>query len=459
MQLDKLILSNLIYNELYNRKVLIEIKSDYFNNRGNKIVFELIQSFVNKYNSLPTKEILFIDLSNITNIHEKDFNEAQQVISSLEPDNTSKFDWLLDQTEKFCQEKAVYNALLKSIEIADSKNSTSSDAKGLIPHILSEALSVSFNKSIGHEFLESAESRYESYHTVENKIPFDIDIFNTVTKGGISNKTLTIFMAASGVGKSMMMVHMAAYNLIYGKNVLYVSLEMSEDKIAERIDMNLLDMTQDQIMTLSKEKYIQKIVDLKSKTLGRLIIKEYPQTTMSALTLKHLLNELKLKKNFIPDIVYVDYINLCASSRLKLNSGANSYTYVKAVAEEIRGIAAEFDIPIVTATQVNRVGYNNSDIGMENVADSIGLVNTADYMFALISTEELESLGQIMIKRLKDRYNDPRIFKKFVVGIDRSKMKLFNIELDQQELSHDIDSLEYNDTIFDEKQINFDGFK
>jgi replicative DNA helicase len=431
MSFEPVIFSNLIFNEDYARKVIPFLKDEYFSDHSERIIFQLIDEYVKKYNSFPSKEALAIDLSNKEDVNEQTFKTCKSIIETIEVDGKTKIEWLLDQTEKFCQEKAVYNAIMKSIQIMDDK--TGGLTKGAIPQILSNALGVSFDTSIGHDFIEDADSRFEFYHTKELRIPFDIEYFNTITQGGLPRKTLNIALAGTGVGKSLFMCHCAAVNMVAGLNVLYITMEMAEERIAERIDSNLLDVTIDELKLIPKDSYDKKMARIKNKTTGKLVIKEYPTASAGSANFRHLLNELKIKMNFIPDIIYIDYLNICISSRIKNGANVNSYTLVKAIAEELRGLAVEFNVPIISATQTNRAGFADSDVGLENTSESFGLPATADFMFALITTDELQELGQIMVKQLKNRYNDTSINRRFVVGIDRSKMRLYNVEQSAQE--------------------------
>jgi len=427
--IEQLIFSNLIFNETYARKSLPFLKDAYFQSRTDKTLFNLISEYVEKYNNLPTKEALAIEISNVSNLNDDEVKSLKQQVITVNEDKTD-IDWLMDQTEKFCQDKAVYNAVMESINILDGKGGQN---KGVIPDILSKALSVSFDTHIGHDFLEDSDERYEYYHRKESRLPFDLDYFNLITKGGIPKKTLNIALAGTGVGKSLFMCHCAAANLNQGHNVLYITLEMAEEKIAERIDANLLNEPIDMLSMLPKDVYDKKIERVKSKTPGKLIIKEYPTASAGSNHFRHLLNELKLKRNFKPDIIYIDYLNICTSSRLKFGANVNSYTYIKSIAEELRGLAVEFNVPVVSATQTTRSGYSNTDVGLEDTSESFGLPATADLMFALITSDELEKLGQIMVKQLKNRYNDPFFHRKFVIGIDRAKMKLYNVEQSAQD--------------------------
>ena len=431
MAIERIIFNGLVYNEEYGRKVIPFLKEEYFADYNDKVIFRIIDAYVKKYNSFPSKEALAIDLTNESNVSEDSFNKCKTIVQEIEKDENSKLDWLLDQTEKWCQEKALYNAIMKSIQVMDDK--TGKHSKGSIPQILTDALGVSFDTHIGHDFIEDAESRFEFYHTVESRIPFDLEYFNKSTQGGLPKKTLNIALAGTGVGKSLFMCHCAAANMVAGLNVLYITMEMAEERIAERIDANLLDVTIDELKLIPKDSYDKKMARVKSKTTGKLVIKEYPTACAGSANFRHLLNELKIKKNFMPDIIYIDYLNICLSSRIKNGANVNSYTLVKAIAEELRGLAVEFDVPIVSATQTTRSGYSSSDVGLEDTSESFGLPATADFMFALISTEELQDLGQIMVKQLKNRYSDPGINRRFVVGVDRSKMRLYNVEQSAQE--------------------------
>lgn len=428
--IEQTILSHLIYNEAFARKVLPFLKSEYFQNMADKTVYNLIDSYVKQYNNTPTKEVLHIELKNKEGLSENVFKDSKTIIDNLAVENTD-VQWLVDSTEKFCQEKAIYNAIMASIKILDDKSGNSST--GAIPNLLSDALGVSFDVSIGHDYFLNSDDRFDFYHRKEEHIPFDLEFFNKITKGGLVRKTLNIALAGTGVGKSLFMCHCASFNLTQGKNVLYITMEMSEEKIAERIDANLLNVTVDELSVLPKDAYDKKINRVKEKTTGKLVIKEYPTASAGSSHFRHLINELRIKRNFIPDIVYIDYLNICSSSRIRAGGNVNSYTYVKAIAEELRGLAVEFNVPVVSATQTTRGGYGNSDVELTDTSESFGLPATADLMFALISTEELEDLSQIMVKQLKNRYNDPTIHRRFVVGIDRAKMRLYNAEQNAQD--------------------------
>ena len=422
-RIEETILRNLIYNEQYYRKVVPFIKADYFQEYHEKIVFEEIADFAAKYDKVPTKEVLTINLQNRGDLTEETFKDSVQGINSLS-DEWVDYDWLLDATEKWCQDRAIYLALMQSIKIADGGDKKFT--KGAIPSILQDALAVSFDEHIGHDYIEQSSDRYEFYHRKEEKIPFDLEKFNFITKGGLPNKTLNIALAGTGVGKSLFMCHMAGSALTQGYNVLYITCEMAEEKIAERIDANLLNVNVKDIIDLPEVLFSSKVNEIAKKTRGKLIIKEYPTASAHAGHFKALLSDLALKKDFKPDIIFVDYLNICASVRYK-GAIVNSYTYVKAIAEELRGLAVESNVPIISATQTTRSGYGNSDPDLTDTSESFGLPATADFMFALISTEELEQQGRIMVKQLKNRYNDPTSSRKFMVGIDRSKMKLYDV--------------------------------
>jgi archaellum biogenesis ATPase FlaH len=426
--IEQLILSHLLYNEEFARKSLPFLKIEYFQELADQTVFDIIQTHVKTYNSFPTKESCYIDLSNRNGINEETFKKSKEVIRDLEVTEKTDLKWILEKTEKWCQDSAVYNAIRTSISILDDK--TGQLNKGVIPKLLSDALAVSFDSSVGHDFLNDYALRYELYHSKEARIPFDIDLLNLITKGGLPKKTFNVFMAGTGVGKTLFLAHFAANNLMKGLNVLYVTMEMAEERIAERIDANILNIQINQLDTLTRDGYFSKFDKLKRRepAPGRLIIKEYPTASASATTFRYLLNELKIKKNFVPDIIYIDYINICASARLKMGSNVNTYSYVKAIAEELRGLAVEFELPIVSATQSNRTGITNSDPGLENTSDSIGLPMTVDFMVALVTSEELEKRNQIIVKQLKNRYSDLAQKRRFVIGVDKPKMRLYNCE-------------------------------
>ena len=454
-KVEFLILRNLIHNEEYVRKVIPFIKADYFEDYNQKIVYEEIVKFVGEYNQPATKEVLCIETEKRQDINDSSFQEITQLISSLE-DEHSEFNWLVDTTETWCRDRAIYLALMESIQLADGKDETK--GRDAIPTILSDALAVSFDTHVGHDYLIDYEERFESYHRKEDKIPFDLEYFDKITKGGLPNKTLNIALAGTGVGKSLFMCHVASSALLQGKNVLYITLEMAEEKIAERIDANLLNVPIQDIIDLPKPMFDTKVTNLAKKTQGTLIIKEYPTAAAHSGHFKALLQELALKKSFRPDIIFIDYLNICASSRYRGNSSVNSYSYIKAIAEELRGLAVETNLPIVSATQTTRSGYGSSDVELTDTSESFGLPATADLMFALISTEDLEGLNQIMVKQLKNRYNDPTIHKRFVVGIDRAKMRLYDCEQSAQE--DIVDSGQEEEYTFKDKpKKSFSDFK
>ena len=454
-RVEFLVLKNLLHNEEFLRKTIPFIRSEYFQDHNQKIVFEEIVGFVNQYNETPTQEVLSIEIEKRNDINEQSFKELVHLVSNL-TEEPQEFEWLCDTTEKWCKERAIYLALMESIQIADGQDDKKSpDA---IPSILSDALSVSFDNHVGHDYLNDYEERFELYHKKENKIEFDLEYFNKITKGGLPNKTLNIALAGTGVGKSLFMCHMASSCLLQNKNVLYITCEMAEEKIAERIDANLLNVNIQDITELPKQTFEKKVTNLAQKTQGTLIIKEYPTATAHSGHFKSLLNELALKKSFRPDIIFIDYLNICASSRYRGGSNVNSYTIIKSIAEELRGLACEANVPIVSATQTTRSGYASSDIDLTDTSESFGLPATADLMFALISTDELEQLGQIMVKQLKNRYNDPTMNKRFIVGVDRAKMRLYDCE---QRAQNDIlDSGQEEEYNYEEKpKKSFEGFK
>ena len=425
MELQTHILNQLINNEDFCRRVIPYIKKDYFEGT-HKIVFDMITKFVAKHNKLPTSQVLALELEK-QSAHPDTLTQASTLINEISQKSDVDTDYLINESEKWCRDRAVYNAIMESIQIIDGKDQDRSE--GAIPEILSEALGVSYDQDIGHDYIDNSDGRFEFYNKKENRIPFDLDYFNKITKGGLPNKTLNIALAGTGVGKSLFMCHCAASVLEQGKNVLYITMEMAEERIAERIDANLMDLPIQQLESLPKNVFNEKIGKIAKGTIGKLIVKEYPTGAAHTGHFRALLNELKMKKNFCPDIIYIDYLNICASSRMRgLGGSINSYSYIKAIAEELRGLAVEFDVPIVSATQTTRSGFSNTDLGLEDTSESFGLPATADLMFALISTEELDELGQMMVKQLKNRYNDPTKYKRFVIGIDRSRMKLYDVE-------------------------------
>jgi len=427
-RLEQIILKNLIYNEAFTRKVIPFIRADYFSDDAEKVIFKEVFDFTNKYKNLPSHEALVINLTESKSLTEPQVQSAVRLLSEIKETKDEKVElaWLTEQTEKFCQDRAIYNAIMESVGILDDKKTTKN--KGEIPKLLSDALGVSFDSNVGHDYINDYDNRYDFYHRVESRIKFDLDIFNKITKGGLPVKTLNIALAGTGVGKSLFMCHVAAGCLSQGQNVLYITLEMAEEKIAERIDANLLNIDINELHTISKNDYEKKFEALRAKTHGKLIIKEYPTAGASTLHFRALLNELALKKSFKPDIIFVDYLNICASARIKPGGNVNSYTYIKSIAEELRGLAVENNLPIVSATQTTRSGFTNSDPGLEDTSESFGLPATADFMFALVSNEDLQNLNQILVKQLKNRYSDPNHFKRFVLGVDRAKMRLYDVE-------------------------------
>jgi len=424
--LEHIILQNLLYNDEYSRRVIPFIEPEYFHDHTEKSVFKVLKSFILNYNNLPTKEALMIDIDKNSSMNEQQFKDCTELVNSLENKEDINSEWLTEETEGFCKNKAVYNAIMESIHIIDGKSTTKADTA--IPDILSEALSVSFDTHIGHDYIEDAEKRYEFYHKVEQKVPFDLEFFNTITAGGTPQKTLNIVMAGTGVGKSLFMCHHAANCLTQNLNVLYITCEMAEERIAERIDANLMDVTMDTLKELPKQMYDKKLESATGGMSGSLIIKEYPTATANANHFRILLDELAIKKKFVPNIIFIDYLNICASSRIKPGSNTNTYQYVKSIAEELRGMAVEYNVPVFSATQTNRQGYSSTDVGLEDTSESFGLPATADFMFALISTEELDENNQVLVKQLKNRYNDTVANRKFLLQIDRSKMKLSDVE-------------------------------
>ena len=451
-KLELTILKNLIHDEDYSRKVIPFIKLEYFDSRAEEILCQEIIDFIAKYNKSITTEILDIEIQNRDDLTEQEFKDIREILSSLTEKDINT-DWLVDATEKWCRDRAIYLALMSSIKIADGQDEKK--GRDAIPSILSDALAVSFDNHIGHDYLEDYEQRYESYHKREDKIPFDMEFFNKITKGGLPNKTLNVALAGTGVGKSLFMCHVAASALLQGKNVLYITLEMAEEKIAERIDANLLDVNIKDITELPRVMFENKVNKIAKKTQGSLIIKEYPTASAHSGHFKALLNELLLKKSFKPDILFIDYLNICASSRYNKLGSVNSYSYIKAIAEELRGLAVEFNLPIVSATQTTRAGFGNSDVDLTDTSESFGLPATADLMFALISTEELEAMNQIMVKQLKNRYNDPTMNKRFCVGIDRAKMRLYDCEQDAGGELVDSGQQESDKTTFEDMKSKF----
>ena len=437
--IQQTIIRNLLSNEEYLRKVIPFLKKEYFEAEY-KNVFNEIVSFVSKYNKLPTKETLTLDMTN-----NGSFDPAAELVDLVFTPEKVNDDWLIDNTEKWCQDRAIYLAIMESINIIDGKHQ--SLTKQALPEILSDALGVCFDTNVGHDYIDNSDERFEFYHTVEDRLPFDLENFNAITKGGLPNKTLNVALAGTGVGKSLFMCHVGAGALMQGKNVLYITMEMSEERIAERIDANLFNLPIDQLEKLNKQMFDNKIAKIAQKNIGKLIVKEYPTGAAHTGHFRALLNELKLKKDFIPDIIFIDYLNICSSSRMKgLGGSINTYSYIKSISEEMRGLAVEFNVPIMTATQTTRSGFSNTDVGLEDTSESFGLPATADLMFALVSTEELDKLGQIMVKQLKNRYNDPTYKKRFVVGVDRAKMRLYDVEESAQTLTDDIPVFDNSDS-------------
>jgi replicative DNA helicase len=430
MSVEELIFSNLLHNEGYGRKVIPFLRTEYFTNKIDQTLFKTVLNYVERFNSFPNETALLIEIENTHSLTQEEYGMAREKVDKLEQ-KQADLDWLVSQTEKFCKDRAIYNAISQSIKILDDKSATQSPNQ--IPKLLEEALAVSFDTQIGHDFFEDLTQRYDFYHRKEERIPFDIDYLNRVTKGGLPRKTLNVILAGTGVGKSLFMCHCAAANIVGGKNVLYITMEMAEERIAERIDANLMNITLDELHLLPRDAFEKKLDRVKEKAVGKLVIKEYPTSSAGSANFRHLLMELNQKKKFKPDIIYIDYLNICASSRLKQGANVNSYTYIKTIAEELRGLAVEFNVPIVSATQTNRAGFTSSDVGLENTSESFGLPATVDLMFAMISSEELEDLNQIMFKQLKNRYADPTRLRRFVVGVDKAKMKLYDVEQSAQD--------------------------
>ena len=455
--IERTSLSQLVSNEEYARKVLPHMKGDYFSDKTERTIFEEIEKFVDKYNKVPTQTTLEIEVQGRKDLNESDYKKVVEVIKTLKPTDVD-YNWLVDQTESWCQGRAVYNAIVAGISIIDGKDKKrTADA---IPSILTDALAVGFDNRVGHDYLEEGDARFEYYHKVEEKIPFDLELFNKVTKGGLPPKTLNIALAVTGVGKSLFMCHVAANWLSQGKNVLYITLEMAEERIAERIDANLMNISIDDLHELPKQMFDDKIAKIIKKTSGKLIVKEYPTASAHTAHFRGLIKELAIKKTFKPDIIFVDYLNICASSRFKGAQNVNSYMYIKAIAEELRGLAVETNVPIMSATQTTRSGFTSTDIGLEDTSESFGLPATADFMFALISNEELEELNQIAVKQLKNRYNDPTIAKRFVLGIDRAKMKLFDVSSTEQDLVDSGQEDNFTESVFDKTDAGkYDDFK
>ena len=431
MRIETKILVNLIHNEEFARKAAPFIVPGYFQERLEKVIVQEVLSFFGKYNKLPTRDIIKIELSNRKDINDKELTEAQRVVDTLQADRTTNHDWLIEHTEKFCKDRAVYNAILESIKIIDGKDNQHSQEA--IPKILQDALSISFDQNVGHDYLADSASRFDFYHRKEEKVAFDLDLMNKITAGGLSKKSLNVCLAGTGAGKSLFMCHVAASTLMQGRNVLYITMEMAEERIAERIDANLMNLSMDELKVIDRKVFDARVAKIAGKTQGKLIVKEYPTASAHSGHFRALLEELKGKMEFTPDILIIDYLNICSSARLKMGSSVNSYLYIKSIAEELRGLAVEYNVPVLTATQVTRGGFNSSDVELTDTSESFGLPATADLMFALIRSEELDALNQIMVKQLKNRYADPSAYKRFVIGVDRSKMKLYDAEESAQE--------------------------
>lgn len=451
MRIEQKILSSLIHNEDFIRKTAPFIQPLYFQDRLEKVVSQEIVAFFDKYNKVPTLDIIKIELGNRKDLTDKELAEAQQMVDTLRPDVTTSIDWMLEKTEKFCKDRAVYNAILESIKIIDGKEAKMTQEA--IPKILQDALSISFDQHVGHDYIDDASTRFDFYHKKEDKIPFDLDLFNQITSGGLSRKSLNVVLAGTGAGKSLFMCHYAASTLMQGKNVLYITLEMAEERIAERIDANLMNLSMDELKVVDRKVFDARLAKLASKTQGKLIIKEYPTASAHSGHFRALIEELKAKKDFLPEVLIIDYLNICGSARLKMGASVNSYTFIKSIAEELRGLAVEYNVPILTATQVTRGGFNNSDVELTDTSESFGLPATADLMFALIRSEELDALNQIMVKQLKNRYADPSNYKRFVIGVDRSKMKLYDVEESAQDGLADAGQPQNDTPLFDKSSF------
>ena len=451
--IERTALSSLVSNEDYARKVIPHMRADYFSDRAERLVFEEIKAFTEKYSKIPTQTSLEVEVQNRKDLNEEDFRRVIDVIKTLSTEEVD-YDWLVDSTEQFCKDKAVYNAIIEGISIIDGKHKDADVSS--IPSILSDALAVGFDNHVGHDYVLDSDSRYDYYHRTETRIPFDLDFFNRITKGGLPPKTLNIALAGTGVGKSLFMCHMAANCLSQGRNVLYITLEMAEERIAERIDANLMNVSIDDLHDLPKTMFESKIDNIRKSTAGALIIKEYPTSSAHVAHFRGLIKELAIKKSFRPEIIFIDYLNICASARFKGSANVNSYTYVKSIAEELRGLAVETNVPIVSATQTNRTGFVSSDVGLEDTAESFGLPATADLMFALLSNEELEDLNQICVKQLKNRYSDPNVNRRFVLGLDRSKMKLTDVKQEEQNDLVDSNQEEFAEPVFDKTDFGED---
>ena len=429
MRIENQIFGNLLTQEAYTRKVMPFLDAKYFTDRTDRVIFEEISKFFSQYNAVPSKDAVKIEVSNRTDVTEEQVKNANEILDSVNSDETNQ-EWLVNSTEKFCKDKAIYNAILDSIKIIENRDKVRTQDS--IPSILSDALAVSFDSSVGHDYLDDSDERYDFYHRVEEKLAFDIELLNKITNGGLSKKTLNIILAGTGVGKSLAMCHFAASHLVQGKNVLYITMEMAEEKIAERIDANLLELSIESMKLVEKRVFDSRLDKIRKRTQGKLIVKEYPTASAHAGHFRALIEELKMKRDFRPDVIYVDYLNICCSQRIRMGGSVNSYTYIKSIAEELRGLAGEYKVPLVSATQTTRSGFANSDPGLEDTSESFGLPATADLMIALIATEELDSMNQIMVKQLKNRYSDPNFYKRFVIGVDRKQMRLYNVETSAQ---------------------------
>ena len=463
MRIENQIFGNLLTKEAYTRKVMPFLDSKYFTDRTDRVIFEEISKFFSQYNAIPSKDAVKLEISNRTDVTEEQVKNANEILDSVNSDETNQ-EWLVNSTEKFCKDKAIYNAILDSIKIIENRDKVRTQDS--IPSILSDALAVSFDSSVGHDYLDDSDERYDFYHRVEEKLAFDIELLNKITNGGLSKKTLNIILAGTGVGKSLAMCHFAASHLVQGKNVLYITMEMAEEKIAERIDANLLELSIESMKLVEKRVFDSRLDKIRKRTQGKLIVKEYPTASAHAGHFRALIEELKMKRDFRPDVIYVDYLNICCSQRIRMGGSVNSYTYIKSIAEELRGLAGEYKVPLVSATQTTRSGFANSDPGLEDTSESFGLPATADLMIALIATEELDSMNQIMVKQLKNRYSDPNFYKRFVVGVDRKQMRLYDVEMSAQANISEQGTVDNDMPLFDQskfgkrmKETNFEGFK
>jgi replicative DNA helicase len=427
--IEQQILNGIVFDEEYARTVMPFLKKDYFREDSQSVVFGLIESYMEKYNKSPTPMALAIELTNLNTLSQNQFDAAKDCLIAMKREEVDQ-QWLIDSTEQFCQDKAIVNAVMDAIKIIEDKNGSVS--RGAIPKMLSDAISVSFDNRVGHDYFEGAAERWDFYHRVEERIPFDLEWLNKITKGGVPKKTLNICLGGTNTGKTLLMTHMASSNLKAGKNVLYITMEMAEERISERIDANLMDVTVDELKAMERDVYLRKIERIRENTVGKLVVKEFPTSSAGAAHFRHLLNELRIKKNFVPDIVYIDYLNICCSTRIKANSGANSYTIIKSIAEELRGLAVEFNVPIISATQTTRGGYDSSDVDLTDTSESFGLPATADFMFAIMRTEELDAVNQMLFKQLKNRYADVTQNVRQVIGVDRPKFRFYDVEASAQ---------------------------